>query len=386
LPSHKNGNFKGETFSFENCYACMIISPLSDWLPTQQHPMLIAGPCGAETEEQVLITAQELLKYTSPVLFRAGIWKPRTRPNAFEGVGEKGLHWLKSVQKLGLKTSVEVANAQHTELALKHGVDVLWIGARTTVNPFSVQEIADVLKGVNLPVMIKNPIHADLQLWLGAIERIANSGITKLMAIHRGFHVYGKTKYRNKPMWQLPIELKTLLPDLPIICDPSHISGRRDLILPVAQKALDLGMNGLMIEAHENPEVALSDAQQQLTPKALGELLQQLVLRQESTQNPFVIDKLLAMRNAIDEIDEDVLNLLKRRVQVIEEMGDYKKEHHIQIFQLERWQEILRTRSQLAEKLGLSRQHIEKLCQLLHEESIRIQNGLMNRKAESNEQ
>ncbi len=358
----------------------MTIDSLSNWLPTKGQPLLIAGPCGAETPQQLINTAKLLQQHTSLSLFRAGIWKPRTRPNAFEGVGEEGLHWLKDVQQLGLKTTVEVANAQHTELALKHGVDVLWIGARTTVNPFSVQEIAEVLKGVDVPVMIKNPIHADVQLWLGAIERISNSGITKLAAIHRGFHVYGKTKYRNKPMWQLPIELRTVLPNLPIICDPSHISGKRELILSVAQKALDLGMNGLMIEAHENPDDALSDAQQQLTPENLGKLISQLVIRQESTQNPFLIDKLLAMRNAIDEIDEDMLNLLKRRTQVIEEMGLHKKEHHIQIFQLERWQEILRTRSQLAEKLGLSRQHIEKLCQLLHEESIKIQNDVMNRK------
>lgn len=362
----------------------MEIAPLSDWLPVQRQPLLISGPCGAETRDQVLETARLLKQHTSLCLFRAGIWKPRTRPNAFEGVGETGLEWLKEVQALGLKTTTEVANAQHTELALKHGVDVLWIGARTTVNPFSVQEIADVLKGVDIPVMIKNPIHADLQLWLGAIERVANSGVKKLAAIHRGFHVYGKTKYRNKPMWQVPIELRTHLPQLPIICDPSHISGKRELIASVAQKALDLGMDGLMIESHIHPDKALSDAQQQLTPEALGQLISQLVIRSGSVQNPFLIDKLMALRNAIDEIDEDILNTLKRRVQVIEDMGLYKKEHGIQIFQLERWQEILRTRSQLAEKLGLSRQHIEKLCQLLHEESIRIQNEVMNTKLEGN--
>lgn len=360
----------------------MTIAALADWLPLKGQPLLISGPCGAETPEQVLETARLLQAHTTISLFRAGIWKPRTRPNAFEGVGEIGLHWLKEVQALGLKTTTEVANAQHTELALKHGVDVLWIGARTTVNPFSVQEIADVLKGVDIPVMIKNPIHADLQLWLGAIERVANSGITKLAAIHRGFHVYGKTKYRNKPFWQLPIELRTILPHLPIICDPSHITGKRELIMPVAQKALDLGMDGLMIESHLNPSAALSDAQQQLTPSDLSVLINQLVIRSGSVANPFLMDKLMTLRNNIDEIDEEVLNLLKRRVQVIEEMGVYKKEHGIQIFQLERWQEILRTRSQLAEKLGLSRQHVEKLCQLLHEESIKIQNEVMNRKLE----
>lgn len=312
-------------------------------------------------------------------LFRAGIWKPRTRPNAFEGKGEEALVWLAEVKKqYGFKTAVEVANAQHTELALKYGVDVLWIGARTTVNPFSVQEIADVLKGVDIPVMVKNPIHADLQLWIGAIERVYNSGIRKIAAIHRGFHFYGKSKYRNKPMWSLPIELRTLFPDLPIICDPSHISGNRQLILPVAQKALDLGMNGLMIESHYDPSIALSDAEQQLTPVQLNETISKLVLRRQSTADHEVSDKLAQLRNIIDEIDDELINVLKKRTQIIEQIGAYKKEHHITIFQLERWQEILRTRGQWADKMGLSRQHIEKLCQLLHEESIRIQNGLMN--------
>jgi chorismate mutase len=253
------------------------IQALHTWITNPNEPLIVAGPCGAETEDQVLQTAKEISKIPSVKLFRAGIWKPRTRPNAFEGVGEEGLIWLKEVQKqFGLKTTVEVANAQHTELALKHGVDVLWIGARTTGNPFSVQEIADVVKGVDIPVFIKNPIHADMQLWLGAIERFANSGITKLAGIHRGFHYAGKTKYRNKPLWEIAIELKTLLPELPIICDPSHICGNRELIPHVAQKALDLGMNGLMIESHINPTVALSDAQQQLTPSALKELLDRI--------------------------------------------------------------------------------------------------------------
>lgn len=358
----------------------MIISSLDTWLTPTSEPLLIAGPCGAESLEQLKQTAKGLKELNKVSLFRTGVWKPRTRPNAFEGKGEEALKWLAEIKKeFGFKITVEVANAQHTELALKYGIDVLWIGARTTVNPFSVQEIADVLKGVDVPVMIKNPIHADLQLWVGAIERVNNSGITKLAAIHRGFYVYGKTKYRNKPMWQLPIELRTLLPELPIICDPSHISGNRELIPSVAQKALDLGMNGLMIESHFNPSIALSDAEQQLTPAHLGELISKLILRKQRASDNAVTDKLAELRNIIDEVDEELINVLKKRTQIIEEIGTYKKEHDITIFQLERWQEILRTRAQLAEKLGISRNHVEKICQLLHEESIRIQNGVMNK-------
>jgi chorismate mutase len=241
-------------------------------------------------------------------------------------------------------------------------------------------EIADVLKGVDIPVFIKNPIHADLQLWLGAIERFSNSGITKLAGIHRGFHYAGKTKYRNKPLWEIAIELKTLLPELPIICDPSHISGNRELIPHVAQKALDLGMNGLMIESHINPVVALSDAQQQLTPKALKELLDNLVYRQVSSQNPECIDKLSQFRKMIDEVDDELINVLKKRMTIIEQIGEYKKEHDLTILQLGRWQEILKTRQEWAGKLGIPGAYTEKICQLLHEESIRIQTEVMNKK------
>lgn len=359
----------------------MEIKALNTWITKDNEPLIIAGPCGAETYEQVIETAKLLHEIKSIKLFRAGIWKPRTRPNSFEGVGEEGLIWLKDVQKqFNLKTTVEVANAQHTELALKHGVDVLWIGARTTGNPFSVQEIADVLKGVDIPVFIKNPIHADLQLWIGAIERMSNSGITKLAAIHRGFHYAGKTKYRNKPLWEIALELKTLLPQVPIICDPSHISGNRELIASVSQKALDLGMNGLMIESHINPSVALSDAQQQLTPAALSELLSNLVYRQEISQNPECSNKLEDFRNMINEIDDELLNILKKRMHVIEQIGGYKKEHHITIFQLDRWKQILESRPKWAEKIGIPVAFTEKVCQLLHEESIRIQTEIMNKK------
>ena len=359
----------------------MQISTINSWLPAKNQPLLIAGPCGAETYEQVMETAKQLNELKKTSLFRAGVWKPRTRPNAFEGKGEEALKWLNDVQKtFNLKTTVEVANAQHTELALKYSVDVLWIGARTTVNPFSVQEIANVLKGVNIPVMIKNPVNADVQLWLGAIERISNAGITDIAAIHRGFHFYGKNKYRNMPLWQLPIELKTILPQLPIICDPSHISGNTKLIPHLAQKALDLGMDGLMIESHYNPAIALSDAQQQLTPFQLNELIDKLVLRSSATKNVGAINELEQLRNEIDEIDDELLSILKKRNQIVEKIGGYKKQHHITIFQLQRWQTILKTRAQWAQKIGLNRSYIEKLCQLLHDESIKVQNGVMNEK------
>ncbi|MFL5754532.1 MAG: chorismate mutase [Bacteroidia bacterium] len=357
------------------------ILPLNSWKPKGQENFIIAGPCGAETEQQVMQTAAGIAALNKVSVFRSGIWKPRTRPNSFEGVGTVGLQWLQQVKKeYGLLTTVEVANAHHTEEALKYGVDILWIGARTTVNPFSVQEIADVLKGVDVPVMIKNPVHADLQLWIGAIERIAQAGIDKIIAIHRGFHTGQKSKFRNVPLWEIPIELKTIFPELPVICDPSHISGRRDLIKDVAQKAIDLGMDGLMIESHNNPQQALSDAQQQLVPADLGVLLRELNFRKTSSQNQEFINELQNFRNIIDEIDEELIRVLKKRSDIITRIGEYKKEHHVTIFQLERWKEILRTRAESAAQKGFPPEFTEKLCQLLHEESIRMQTEIMNKK------
>lgn len=368
---HKSGNFvPGIIVEF---------SPLNSWLEKKAGPLVIAGPCGAESSVQVHETAKGIAALNKVSLFRAGVWKPRTRPNSFEGRGEAALQWLKEVQeRFGLKTTVEVANGTHVDQALKHGVDVLWIGARTTVNPFSVQEIADALRGVDVPVMVKNPVHADLQLWIGAIERIYQTGIRRMAAIHRGFHSYAKAIYRNKPLWHLPIELKTLFPSLPILCDPSHIGGSRDILQSIAQEALDLGMEGLMIETHADPSAALSDAQQQITPAALDHLLSRLVVRSSDTADPLTRNRLADLRRIIDEIDDELLHALRKRVQIIEEIGNYKKAHNITVFQLERWQEILRTRGQWADKMGLSRHHIEKICQILHEESIRIQTGLMN--------
>lgn len=358
----------------------MRIAPLHTWLQSDTLPILISGPCGAESLEQLQLTAKGLKDLNRVSLFRAGIWKPRTRPDSFEGRGEIALQWLSEIKKeFGFKTTVEVANAQHAEAALKHGVDVLWIGARTTVNPFTVQEIADALKGTDTPMLIKNPIHADLNLWIGAIERFLKNDLNKIAAIHRGFHLYGNHKYRNEPLWQIPLELKTHFPEISIICDPSHISGTRTYIQEISQKALDLGMNGLMIESHIDPEKALSDAGQQLTPSQLGKLLGELKFRQQSTPTSDSADELLRLRHLIDEIDQELISVIQKRNKVIEQIGHFKKDQHVTIFQLDRWQEILRTRGAYAKKLGLSPNHIEKICQLLHEESIRIQNEIMNK-------
>ncbi|HEY6162981.1 MAG TPA: chorismate mutase [Bacteroidia bacterium] len=357
------------------------ILPLTGWLPSAKRPLVISGPCGAETEEQVMGTARELAKLGRVTIFRSGIWKPRTRPNSFEGVGSIGLTWLKKVKKeFGLLTTVEVANAQHVEEALEHGVDILWIGARTTVNPFSVQEIADALKGVDVPVMVKNPLNPDIQLWIGALERINQAGIKKLVAIHRGFYTGVKTQYRNQPQWEIPIELKSIFPQLPIVCDPSHICGRTDILQQVAQKALDLDMAGLMIESHINPGAALSDAKQQVTPARLGELLNSLTVRTSGSLNPEFTDQLAQLRVLIDEIDEDLLEILAKRMEVIEKIGEYKRDNNVTILQLERWLEILRTRTASGISKGMKKDFIEKICTLLHKESIRRQTEVMNEK------
>lgn len=362
------------------------IVPLKDWSPSGKESLIISGPCSAESEEQVLASAKEIAKIGLVKIFRAGVWKPRTRPNLFEGAGNEALQWLREVKKAtGLLTTVEVANAKHVEDALNNNIDILWIGARTTVNPFYVQEIADALKGVDVPIMIKNPINPDIQLWIGAIERINKIGIKKIIAIHRGFHSYEKTKYRNTPQWQIPIELKTRYPNLPIICDPSHIAGKKSLIPTVSQKALDLNMCGLMIESHINPSVALSDAEQQLTPLELAELLSQLNFRKENSSNTFFINQLEELRNNIDVIDEELLQLLSKRMTIVEKIGEYKRDHNIAVFQLERWLEIIRTRSASAEVLDLDVPFIKKMLDVLHQESIRKQTTILNKKIEKAE-
>jgi chorismate mutase len=356
------------------------ILPLSAWLPVSELPFVIAGPCSAETENQVLETAHELAKIPQVKVFRAGIWKPRTRPSSFEGVGSKGLKWLQRVQQeTDLLTTVEVANPQHVKEALDNGVDILWIGARTVVNPFSVTEIANALNGVDIPVMIKNPLNPDLKVWIGALERINQAGIKKLIAIHRGFSFFNRSPYRNAPMWEIPIELKTNFPDLPVIVDPSHICGETAMLLSTSQKALDLEMNGLMIESHIRPQEALTDKQQQITPLVLGELLTNLILRKEYGTIEFET-RLEKLRSEIDKLDEELIDILARRMMIVDEIGKYKKQNNITILQLKRWSEIIRDRVNGGVSLGLSRDFLLKLLETLHEESIQRQTDVMNRK------
>ena len=341
--------------------------------------IIIAGPCSAETEEQVMETARQLATQNID-LFRAGIWKPRTRPNSFEGVGTVGLKWLRKVkEETGLKVTTEVANTQHVFQALKHDVDVLWLGARTTVNPFSVQEIADALEGVDKPVMIKNPINPDLSLWIGAIERIYKAGIKKIAVIHRGFSSYGETKFRNVPRWQIPIELKRRFPELLLICDNSHICGRRDTLAEVAQQAMDLNFDGLMTETHITPDEAWSDAKQQITPVVFNELTDNLILRDENSDDIVFKENLGNLRKQIDELDEELFNLLGNRMKLAEAIGEYKKKNNISILQTSRWNEILENAVGEGFKRGLSKEFTTKLLHAIHQESIAHQVDVMNR-------
>lgn len=354
------------------------IANKADWLP-KKTPIIISGPCSVESEEQVLKTAQQISKDGKSSILRGGIWKPRTRPNSFEGVGEEGLKWLKQAgNEVGLPVATEVANSEHVEACLRSEIDVLWIGARTTVNPFSIQAIADALKGVDVPVFVKNPITPDINLWIGALERINDAGINKLAAIHRGFSSFDKSSYRNAPMWELPIELKLMCPALPLFCDPSHIAGDKELIPYVSQKALDLDMEGLMLESHISPSEAKSDAKQQLTPAELDIVLSQLVIRKKNTGNEDFINKLEQLRTVIDELDEELINKFSSRMSIIEKIGEYKSQNNVTILQLERWEKILANRSFLAEKVGLSDDFIKKMLELIHQESIRIQTKVMN--------
>ena len=361
------------------------IQPLNSWInKSGKEPLVIAGPCSAETEDQLVATAHLLAKTGKISALRAGIWKPRTRPGEFEGIVSIGLEWLKRAkEETGLPTAVEVATAKHVEEALKAGVDILWVGARSTVNPFTVQEIADALKGVDVPVMVKNPVNPDLSLWVGALERINNAGITKLAAIHRGFSSYEKSAFRNEPMWDIAIALKTLVPNLPIINDPSHITGNRDLIGYISQKALDLDMQGLMIESHIDPTVAWTDAAQQVTPAALSEIIDHLALRKPEVKGAELNDKLAELRNQIDKIDDLVIQKMAERMKIVEKIGNYKKDNNITILQVNRWDEILQKRTNYAKALKLSTEFTEKLLELMHSESIRKQTEIMNEGQES---
>jgi chorismate mutase len=357
------------------------IEPANIWWPSREKPFLISGPCSVETEEQLIETSVALAREGKTHLLRGGIWKPRTRPDSFEGVGEIGLAWMVNARReSGLPIITEVATAGHVELCLKHNFDAIWIGARTTVNPFSVQEIADALKGTSIPVIVKNPVNPDLQLWIGAIERIHRAGINKIIAMHRGFSHFGDSIYRNKPMWEIPIALKTQFPELSIFCDPSHICGRRDLLAQVAQKALDLRMDGLMLESHRDPDNAWSDAAQQVTPEKLTDLIKGLSIRNANSDDEKYTNELHALRSRIDKVDEEIIQLISKRMKITEELAHYKKEHHVTILQVERWKEIIEGRTMLAEKLGLSKEFIDKYLEQLHKESIRTQERIMNNK------
>jgi chorismate mutase len=348
------------------------------WMEPFEAPMLIAGPCSAETEEQLLDITQQLYNQGIGII-RAGIWKPRTRPNSFEGIGTEALRWISLVkQQYDVKFAIEVANPQHVELALKYDIDILWIGARSTVNPFTVQEIAEALAGTDKPILVKNPINPDVALWIGAIERLMNQGINKVGAIHRGFSSFRPTRYRNEPLWQIPIELKRTFPDIPMICDPSHIGGDRTMIRPIAQKALDLNYDGIMIEVHNDPDNAWSDAKQQVTPDAFSTIRESLTVRTSKIQDAILRTKLGELREKINGIDHDLLETLATRKKVIEEIGLHKKENNITIFQLERWKEIMETRPGWAADLGLSSAMVEEIFKLIHAESIKVQTTMLN--------
>ena len=356
----------------------MNIKPLNKWIPNLKRPLVIAGPCSAETEEQVMATAKELVQNEDVRIFRAGIWKPRTRPNSFEGVGEKGLPWLKKVkEETGLLVTTEVANAHHVELALKNDIDILWIGARTTVNPFSVQEIADALKGTNIPVMVKNPINVDLALWMGALERLNLAGLDKLAAIHRGFSTSEKTEYRNQPLWRIPIELKRLMPELPIICDPSHITGNRDRIALVCQKAMDVDMDGLMVETHPNPTEAWSDAAQQVTPTALKDIVSKLVLKTEFSPDRTFDSDLNDLRQQIDRIDSEIIEGLRMRFNIVDRIGELKMKNNVTALQVHRMDAMMKKIAGLAEQVNLRADFVEEIYNVIHEESVKIQTEMM---------
>jgi chorismate mutase len=341
-------------------------------------PIIIAGPCSAETRDQVLTTAHELAQNDIKI-FRAGIWKPRTKPGGFEGVGIEGLQWLKDVKaETGMYVATEVATRQHVEAALEAGIDLLWIGARTSANPFAMQEIADALSDakVDVPVLVKNPVNPDLELWIGAMQRIYNAGIHRIGAIHRGFSAYGKHLYRNLPQWHIPIELRLRYPNLPIICDPSHIGGKRELIASLSQQALDMGFNGLIIESHCNPDCAWSDASQQVTPEILNFILNTLVIRAEknSTEN------LTLLRQQIDQIDNELLETLSKRMRVSREIGLYKKEHRMPVVQANRYNDIMATRIKAAQEMGIDPEAMRTILLAIHEESVRQQVEILNQR------
>ncbi len=341
-----------------------------------ERPIVIAGPCSAETEEQTLTTAKQLAAKGCH-MFRAGVWKPRTKPGGFEGNGEKALPWMKRVkEETGMLVATEVATAEHVELCLKYGIDILWVGARTTANPFAVQAIADALQGVDVPVFVKNPVNPDIELWIGALERINGAGIKRLGAIHRGFSSYDKKIYRNHPMWQIPIELHRRYPNLPLVCDPSHIGGRRDLIAPLCQQAMDMGFDGLIVESHCNPEMAWSDASQQVTPDVLDYILSMLIIRNETETT----ENISTLRKQIDELDNQLIEVLAQRMRVCRQIGEYKKEHDMTIVQTSRYSEILGKRGAQGSLMGIGPDCVRGIFELIHEESVHQQMEIVNKK------
>lgn len=349
------------------------LKPLN--LPSDnERPFVIAGPCSAETEEQVMTTARQL-KDKGCHIFRAGVWKPRTKPGGFEGLGEEALPWLKQVKdETGMLVSTEVAKPEHVELCLKYDVDILWVGARTAANPFAMQDVADSLEGVDIPIFVKNPVNPDLELWIGAMERINRAGIKRMAAIHRGFSSYDKKIYRNLPMWQIPMELHRRFPELPLICDPSHIGGRRELIAPLCQQAMDMGFDGLIVESHCNPDAAWSDARQQLTPDVLDYVLSSLVVRDETCTT----EGIKQLRRQIDELDNQLLELLAKRMRVCREIGQYKKEHNMTVYQAGRYNEILEKRGAQASLCGIDSESVAHIFELIHQESVRQQLVIIN--------
>lgn len=350
------------------------LQPLN--LPSDHdRPFVIAGPCSAETEEQVMSTALELARKGCHN-YRAGVWKPRTKPGGFEGKGEEALGWLRQVKaETGMCITTEVAKPEHVELCLKYGIDILWIGARTSANPFAMQDLADSLRGVDIPVFVKNPVNPDLELWIGAMERINQAGVKRLAAIHRGFSSYDQKIYRNLPMWQIPMELHRRIPHLPLICDPSHIGGRRDLIAPLCQQAMDLGFDGLIIESHCNPDAAWSDAKQQIAPDVLDYILSLLVVRDEHSTT----EGITLLRKQIDELDNDLMELLAKRMRVCREIGQYKKEHNMTVYQANRYNEILEKRGAQGSLMGMDANFIAKVFEGVHEESVRQQMEIINK-------
>ena len=341
-----------------------------------ERPFVIAGPCSAETEEQVMTTARQLASKGCHI-FRAGVWKPRTKPGGFEGNGEEALPWMKRVkEETGMAITTEVATPEHVELALKYGIDILWIGARTTANPFAMQAIADSIRGMDIPVFVKNPVNPDLELWIGAMERINQAGIKRIAAVHRGFSSYEKKIYRNQPMWQIPIELRRRIPDLPIICDPSHIGGSRELIAPLCQQAMDLGFDGLIVETHCNPDKAWSDANQQVTPEVLDYILSLLIIRNKTVTTEGINE----LRKQIDELDNNLMDLLSKRMRVSREIGQYKKEPNMTVLQTSRYNEILDKRGAQGSLCGMDAKFIKEIFEAIHEESVRQQIEIINRK------